>query len=94
MTESAIQKQIVEILERMGCLVFRMNSGRTQHNVRLSPAGTPDLLVITPEGRVYWIEVKTPNGTVSKTQEKMHQKLRERGHAVIVARKVDDALWN
>ena len=94
MKESEIQRHIIKALEIQGCLVFRMNSGKIQNNVRLAPAGTPDLLTITPAGRVYWIEVKTPDGTVSKAQKKMHKELKDRGQKVIIARKVDDAIWN
>ena len=87
--EGDIQRGIMQMLRDRGALVFRMNSGMTKHNVRLAPAGTPDLLVIEPHHR-FWIEVKTPKGKLNDDQKAMHEQLERYGEEVIVARSVDD----
>ena len=76
-----------------GCLVFRMNAGKVAHNVRLSPAGTPDLLAITRHGIPYWIEVKGPGGKLRDSQVEMIDRLKERNQKVIVAHSATDVEW-
>lgn len=90
MTESTTQKQIISALKLSGFLIFRMNAGRTTHNVHLSPPGTPDLLTVSPRGETIWIEVKGPKGKLRPAQETMIADLEKRGHRVIVARNVAD----
>jgi hypothetical protein len=54
-------------------------------------AGTPDILVVLEDGLVAWVEMKDGNnGRVSSDQLKMHQKLRDRGHQVFVARSFEE----
>ena len=86
MTESQIQKAIIDELKKRGFLVFRMNSGMAAHNIHLCPKGTPDLLAVSPRGVSTWIEVKTKTGKVNKDQAIMHYNLKKRGCSVIVAR--------
>ncbi len=90
MTESEIQKDIIQYLKSIDCMVFRMNSGYIRKNVKLSPPGTPDLLVITKSGIVIWIEVKTETGQLNAKQEIMHLKLLKHKQIVFVCRSVDD----
>jgi len=52
--------------------------------------GAPDLVVVLPEQRVIWIEMKTEAGTLDPDQRKIHAQLRERGHVVEVARSLDE----
>lgn len=91
MTESAIQKQITEALKLKGYMVFRMNSGMARKNVKLCPAGTPDLLALGP-GNMFWIEVKTETGRLRPEQASMHVKLERLGQTVLIARRVEDVL--
>ena len=93
-TESQIQSKIIEYLELNRFLVFRLNSGKARHNIRLCPNGTPDLLAISRHGSVWWIEVKKPGGKVSTEQWEMINKLKARGHNVIVAYSVMDVQTN
>lgn len=78
MTEGEIQKQIIDYLKINGCIVFRMSSGQRQHNVKLAPAGTPDLMALTRFGDVIWLEVKTDTGKLRETQERMIDELLDR----------------
>jgi hypothetical protein len=89
--ESNLQKAAIEEIQARGNMVFRMNSGYSgRRNVKLCPAGTPDLLVICPNGRTVWIELKTLTGTLRQTQRDFHKHLRELGHEVIVVRELKD----
>lgn len=90
MTESEIQREIVAYLKVRDYMVFRMNSGYIKSNVKLSPKGTPDLLVIAPSGRVLWLEIKTATGKLNVSQTMMHSKLRIHKQVVFVVRCVDD----
>lgn len=93
--EIDIQREVVAFLQERDCIVFRMNAGRAKKNVSMAPAGTPDLLVLTPRGRTYWMEIKTPTGKVSHTQEKFHLELIQRNQNVIVITNVKDleSIW-
>ena len=68
----------------------RMNSGAVRHNVKMCEPGTPDLMVISPYGKITWIEVKTEYGKLSNVQQNMHARLRSYGQEVIVARIIED----
>lgn len=83
MTEGQIQKQAIELLKLSGYLVFRLNSGRARNNIRLCPPGTPDLLAVK-KGRVLWIEMKKPGGTLNPDQVDMIADLIEHGQEVAV----------
>ena len=89
--EGIIQKSIVDYCTLKGALVFRMNSGKAKYNIKLSPPGTPDLLVVY-SSRCLWIEVKTPTGKVSEAQQEMHDRLRGLGQYVLIARCLEDVL--
>ena len=90
MTENDIQRSIIQWCEMRGDIVLRMNAGRTQHNVRLAPRGTPDLLCLPRTGGMYWIEVKQPGKKPNDYQVSMHDELFSRGHLVIVACSYED----
>jgi hypothetical protein len=90
MTESLIQTEIIAFLKVRNCLVFRMNSGMAKYNLKLAPNGTPDILTITPKGRLLWLEVKTETGILNTNQEIMHDLLRQRNQEVFVVRSVND----
>ena len=90
MTESEIQKQVIAYLKVCGFMVYRMNSGYVKKNVKLSPPGTPDILVISPYGKIYWLEIKTATGQLRDSQKEMHEKLRSYGQEILVIRSVKD----
>ena len=49
-----------------------------------SRAGVPDRLFLTPDGGIFFIEMKAPNGKLSKLQENEHRIIRRQGHIVYV----------
>ena len=47
--------------------------------------GMPDRLILLPQGRVVWVELKRPKGgRLSPMQKYQHQKLESLGHEVYV----------
>lgn len=49
-----------------------------------SEAGLPDRLVLTRDGKHYFVELKRPEGTLSAIQREYHRRLQKRGHTVLV----------
>ena len=92
MLESDIQRDIIKYLESQGYFVFRMNAGKVKYNVKLSFPGTPDLLCLTGEGKLLFIEVKMPGKKLSDIQSKMHLELKKRGYDVIVAYSLEEVI--
>ncbi len=54
--------------------------------------GTPDLFVCLPEGKIAWLEMKTPKGSLSPHQKAFRDTVTALGHPYAVARSVDEAL--
>lgn len=55
-------------------------------------AGTPDLTIIMPDGKIIWVEMKAESGVISGSQLVFHRRLVLLGHTVLVAYSVFDAL--
>ncbi len=71
MKEQQIQAKKIKELEAQGYYVIKLIS--TNKN------GIPDLIAIPPNSDVLFVEVKGPNGKVSKLQEFRHQELADKG---------------
>ena len=54
--------------------------------------GIPDLCIVQKGGRVFFIEVKKPTGTMSVTQKIIHNRLNELSVPVAVVRSVEDVM--
>jgi hypothetical protein len=79
MLESAIERHLRDRVRTRGGMC-----------IKLAPtiAGLPDRMVLLPDGRVYFVELKRPNdGEVSAIQHKRHRDLRAIGFTV-------DVLWS
>lgn len=46
--------------------------------------GMPDRLVLLPDQRVLWVELKTSGGHLEEIQKIQHKRLAKLGHAVLV----------
>jgi hypothetical protein len=55
-------------------------------------AGMPDLGFAVEDGRVHWLEMKAPGGTISTNQSNVSDQLTRLGHNWAVARSVEEAL--
>jgi hypothetical protein len=92
-TERQIESAIVTALRLAGWLVMKIpNDALYRKRVPHAQKGAPDLVAVSPTGRVVWIEVKAPRGSVTPHQLALHEALRERGQEVRVARGVNDIL--
>jgi hypothetical protein len=49
-----------------------------------SVSGLPDRIVLLPGGRIYFVELKSPTGTVKPHQTVVHNRLRSLGFEVLV----------
>lgn len=49
-----------------------------------SVSGLPDRIVLLPGGRIYFVELKSPTGTVEPHQTVIHRRLRRLGFEVLV----------
>lgn len=84
MRESTIEKGFVTRAKKLGYLSYKLI---TTHSV-----GLPDRMVLCPNGRVVFIEFKTPTGKTTPKQEYTHKLFRELGHEVYVCRSVEEGL--
>ena len=78
MRETTVERHLVQRVRLLGGMCLK-----------LMPviAGIPDRLVILPDGRMYFVELKQPKGKLSPIQVEMHRRLEALGHSVAV-------LWN
>lgn len=100
--ERDAQKAVVAWLRKAGCLVAASvneapaNSADPGKRARFYAArkragvltGWPDLSVVTPAGRVFWLELKSATGRLSQAQAELHAEMRARGCVVLVVRDV------
>lgn len=96
-SEHDIQNAIRLELSKHGFCVFRANVGKVKmQDGRWFDTGLPrgfsDLTVIK-DGRVYFLEVKTPTGRIRPEQEKFLAVMRDRYGCICgIVRSVQDAL--
>ena len=62
-TEADFQAQVIELAERSGWRWFHV------YDMRRSPAGWPDLVLVKPGHPVWYVELKTERGRVSRKQQ-------------------------
>lgn len=96
MTETELQKKIIENLNNSDCKVWRANAGKLRvgrRTVQLLPKGFPDVFgVRLGDGKFVAIEIKKADGKLSDEQIEFAKWAQK--HQIIygVARSVDDAL--
>ena len=71
MKEQQIQSKKIKELEAQGYYVIKL--------INTNKNGIPDLIAIPPNSDVLFVEVKRPDGKVSKLQEYRHKELEEKG---------------
>lgn len=96
--ESAIQDSIRVALAQAGYVVFRTNVGKVKtadgrwFDTGL-PTGFPDLMGYKPEnGKIFFIEVKTPKGKRRADQVLFAKNLRDKNVIYGVARSAEEAV--
>jgi hypothetical protein len=71
MKEQQIQAKKIKELEALGYYVIKL--------INTNKNGIPDLIAIPPNSDVLFVEVKRPDGKVTKLQEYRHKELTEKG---------------
>ena len=86
MLESEVERKLVAKLKKLGIKHVKMAG--------VSQRGWPDRLILMPDRRVLWIELKAPGRekNTSPHQDAVHAMLRERGHLVLVSSSVEECL--
>lgn len=94
--ETILQKQIEVALSDLDAIPYRMQVGNFYTNnmtpIKIGIVGTPDLMIICPNGMTLWYEIKTKTGKTRNAQDKFHEELRKLGHLVFVVRSVEQAV--
>lgn len=78
MTEQQIQTKKIKELEAQGYYVIKL--------INTNKNGIPDLIAIPPGSDVLFVEVKRPDGKVTKLQEYRHKELNDKGIKVEIFR--------
>jgi elongation factor P hydroxylase len=95
--EARLQADIVQWLQSEGyyfCSIPNEAKGRSAVGqmqliaMGLRP-GAADMVVILPEGRVVWVEVKDEKGKQSPSQIKFENRVRELGHNYYVVKNIE-----
>lgn len=101
--EAAIQREVLLALARLGCMVWRSNTGmaypvseikHTSHPPRpvmYGVPGQPDIIGVAPGGRALAVEVKTARGKQSDQQRLFQRAWEACGGLYLLVRSVDDA---
>jgi hypothetical protein len=95
MNETDLYDPIKKTLERIGCIVTRVHSGKVKVRggwMQLADEGTPDHHVMCPDGSSFWLETKTQEGDLSPAQRRWHERAKKSGHRVAVVRSPREAL--
>ena len=84
MKESVIEARLVRLVRSRGGLCFKF----------VSPGnpGVPDRIVITPEGRTVYVELKTEAGRLAAIQKWQQEEMRKRGAEVRTLKGLDQVL--
>jgi hypothetical protein len=85
-TEAQVSTKLLRKLSVLGIKSVKMNP--------TSQRGFPDRLLILPNGRVRWIELKAPGRekNLSAHQESQIAQLRALGHHVLVSSNADECI--
>ena len=81
MKESAIEARLVRMVRERGGLCYKF----------VSPGnpGVPDRIVITPEGKTIYVELKTEAGRLANIQKWQQEEMKKRGVDVRVLHGLD-----
>ena len=84
MRESAIEAKLVRLVRERGGLCYKF----------VSPGnpGVPDRIVVTPDGRTVYVELKTEAGRLSPMQKFQRTELQKRGADVRVLKGLEQVL--
>lgn len=81
MLESAIEAILVKEVKERGGMAVKLQT---------MVVGTPDRLILMPDGRFYLVELKTLSGELEPAQVYWHEKAGRLGHEVVVLYGADE----
>ena len=94
--ETSLQNRIRVALCEAGCVVHRCNTGtfytRDGRAVKIGEKGHSDLYGHRPDGRAFYLEIKTPIGSATKEQIEFVEAMYRSGAIAGFARSVEGAL--
>lgn len=94
--ETILQNTIRIALSKKGCIVHRANVGVFYtvdgREIHIGVDGHSDLYGHRPDGRAFYVEVKTLKGKISFKQETFLSAMKNSGALAGVARSVQDAI--
>lgn len=83
MLEKTVEKVLVARVKELGGIAYKwLSTGRT---------GVPDRIVLLPNGKITFVELKSPTGKLTVRQEREHETIRNLGFEVVVINNVEDA---
>lgn len=82
-SEKYIERALVEAVEKKGGKALKFYSA--------TQTGYPDRVVMLPQGRIAWVELKSKGKKPTKLQTIRHEELRALGFQVAVIDNADDA---
>lgn len=81
LSESQLEKKFCEKIKKLGGMPLKFTSpGR---------AGVPDRIVLMPEGKIYFVEMKSSAGNISILQDYVFKKFSELGFKVHIINSVE-----
>ena len=83
MKESELERALVSEVKREGGEAFKW--------VSPGNSGVPDRIVMLPDGRIYFVEMKSGRGTLRPVQAKVLERIRALGQEAVIV-KGEDAL--
>ena len=84
MREATIEARLVREVRKLGGLCYKFTSPGNP--------GVPDRIVILPDGRTIYVELKTEIGRLAKVQQWQLEEMRKRGADVRVLKGLDQVL--
>ena len=82
MRESQIEQKLVSHITKLGGIAYKFSSPNRR--------SVPDRLCVMPNGRVFFVELKTKGKTPTALQQHEHETLRALGHTVLVIDDIGD----
>jgi len=84
-SERELEHEVMGLLIKLKILPVKIpNESTYKHFGGYILHGVPDLIVILPTGRVFWVELKRYGGVLSDYQKEAHEALRAKKQSVYV----------
>ena len=82
MRESQLEQKLVSHITKLGGIAYKFSSPNRR--------SVPDRLCVMPNGRAFFVELKSEGKAPTPLQQHEHETLRALGHTVLVIDKIGD----